>query len=328
LRHDDEYFGHALVVLPVGHPPSDEDLKKLVETLRGVVSGAHMRLLANQDAMRSTARRIQKTWRQWIARRLHWIAAMVGLVLVLPWPHRIRCDVNLEPVSRRYVTAPFEGTLEKTLAKNGDRVRAGDLLATLDGRELRFELAGLEAELIAARKKADLARAQQDIAESQIQKSEARRIEAAIHSIETRLQELEVRCPIDGIVVSGDLDQAEGAKLRVGQTLFEIGPLEQMLVELQIDEHQIRFASVGDPVTVSFKAFPFRTWQGSISKIHSRSEIVNDKNVFIAEVMIPNETGELQPGMHGRAKISNGWAITGWLWFHRAYEEARHWFVF
>jgi hypothetical protein len=265
--------------------------------------------------------------RENIIRKLMLTTAGLLVMMLVPIPFRLTCESLVQPVSRRFVTAPFEGRLEKTLAKSGDVVAAGDVLARMDAQSIRFELSGLAAELAAAEKKRDQALAQKDIATGQIQKSEANRIRSRIEQAEMNLRDLEIRSPIDGLVVSGDLDQVEGATLQLGQNLFEIGPLDKMLVEIEVLEDQIRFVHPQSPVSIKFNAFPFRTWNGIVKKVHRRSEIIDNKNVFVAEVEIDNAAGELQPGMQGYSKVSSGWAPIGWILLHRTWDNVRYWWV-
>ncbi len=316
-----------LVTINLSEGKEEQFSKQLNFIVKTIVPQILLAVRANESLFALTHRKVRRFLSASLVRNLALGIAGIAMLLCVPWPYRVSCDATLQPVKRRYVTAPFEGLLESTLAKSGDRVQAGELLATLDGETLRFELAGLKAEIASARKKRDQALATRDIAESQIQKSEERRIESQIQSIEQRLAELEIRCPLDGIIVSGDLDKVEGAKLQLGQTLFEIGPLDQMLVEVKINETDLRFVEVGANVALKFAAYPFRTWQGSIEKIHPRSEMIDGENVFVAEVSIPNPDGELQPGMRGQAKIENGWSLLGWIWLHRAANDVRYYFI-
>ena len=97
--------------------------------------------------------------------------------MAIPLPYRVACDCELQPVLRRFVAAPYAGILERTFAENGDIVSKDQLLAQMDGRNLRIELSGLQAELAGAKKKRDLALAQGDIANSQIARSEMERFQ-------------------------------------------------------------------------------------------------------------------------------------------------------
>jgi RND family efflux transporter MFP subunit len=248
-------------------------------------------------------------------------------VALCPIPHRVSCKSELQPVLRRFVAAPFEGVLNSVQVKCGDVVQQDQLLAVMDGNNLRMELAGLQAQLAAAQKKRDSMLAQANIAESQIAKSEAKRHESQIGLIQSRLDRLEIRSPISGVIVSGDMDKVEGARMEMGQSLFEVAPLESMQVEVQIPEIDSRHVRSGQAATLKFNSYPFQKWSGPIARVHPRSELVDDSNVFIAEVLVANQDGSLRPGMKGHASITTGWRPVAWIWLHHAWERMRYAFV-
>jgi RND family efflux transporter MFP subunit len=247
--------------------------------------------------------------------------------MCLPLPYRIACDCTIQPVKRRYVAAPYDGILDRAHVKKGDLVEANAVVADMDEGNLRIELSAVEAELAAARKRRDSALALGEVAKSQIARSEMRRHQAEIELLQQQLTNLEIRSPIDGLVVAGDLEKAEGAPLEMGQTVFEIAPLDRMVAEIAIDESEIPYARPGMDVTIKLNAFPFRKWQGTVQSISPSTEIVKDDSVFIAEVEIVNAEMLLKPGMEGSAKIVADRAPLGWSLFHRPYESLRYWMI-
>ena len=74
---------------------------------------------------------------------------------------------------------------------------------------------------------------------AQLAKLEADRLELKTKILELRSNHLEIKSPIDGVVISGDQERAEGAPLTIGQALFEVAPLDKMVVELAIPEDEI-----------------------------------------------------------------------------------------
>ena len=100
-----------------------------------------------------------------------------------------------------------------------------------------------------------------------------------------------------------------------------------MVAEIRIPESEIRFVKPDSRVTIKLNAYPFRTFVGTVRNIHTRSEIVDDKNVFVAEVIMENGEFQLRPGMQGTAKIKSGTYPLGWNLFHNAWEKARYWLV-
>lgn len=258
-------------------------------------------------------------------RKHFWILALgVTGLLFCPVPYRVSCQNELHPVQRRFLAAPFEGVLESVLARSGDLVEKDQLLARMDGSNLELERSGLQAQLAAALKKRDSALASGNIAESQIARSEARRCESQLALVDSKLSRLELRSPMAGVVVSGDMDKVEGARLEMGKSLFEVAPLEKMMVELQVPEADSRHVREGQVATMKFNAYPFRTWEGKVARVHPRSELVGEANVFIAEVELNNQDGILRPGMKGWGKVSAGWQPLGWIWLHHAWERFRY----
>ena len=108
--------------------------------------------------------------------------------------------------------------------------------------------------------------------------------------------------------------------LTIGQTLFEIAPLESMIVEMSVPDDEISYIAVGQKIDVRLDAFPGQTWQTVAARVQPRSEIRGEDNVFIAEAELNNADGRLQPGMKGRAKLETGKRPLGWILFHKPWE--------
>jgi multidrug resistance efflux pump len=206
-------------------------------------------------------------------------------------------------------------------------LQADQLIASLDGRKLRIELSGIRADYDGAKKRRESALALGNIAESQIALSEMNRFLSKIDILKQQLTQLEVRSPINGLVLTGDLEKAEGAPLEMGQTLFEIAPLNEMVAEINIPESEIQYVTSGMPVVFKLNAFPLETWIGKVEHIHPCTEIVDNQSVFIAKVHLPNTHNQFRPGMQGSAKIETERAPLGWNLFHRGWESIRYWTV-
>ncbi len=265
---------------------------------------------------------------QWQHRRARWIVAataMTSVALTINVPYDVSCDCELQPVTRRFVAAPFEGVLEKALVEVGDTVSAGQLMARMDGREVRWELAGNVAEYERAAKERDARLAEQDFGETQLAKLQMERLSLTTKLLEDRNEHLEIRSPIDGIVVSGDLKRAEGIRLSMGQNLFEVAPLDRMIVEVAIPESEVAYLAPHAETTIRLEAFPSQPVTGSLNRICPRAELRNQQQVFVGEIALPNESGGLRPGMRGRAKLKAGHAPLGWRLFHRAWDKLRLW---
>lgn len=250
---------------------------------------------------------------------------VLGGILAAPWPHRLKCASELQPVTRRFIAAPFDGSLQKAFVEPGDVVKAGDLLARIDDREINWELAGVDAEQQRAFKERDSKLAKNEIAASQLAHFEADRLEVKRQLLNDRGEHLEIRSPIAGIVIAGDLKRSEGVPLTVGKNLFEIAPLDRMIVEVAIPERDVAHASVGQKVDLTLEGFPSQHWEGKLLRIHPRSEMRESESVFIGEFELENANGKLLPGMHGQARLEGTLRPIGWLIFHRPLESLVFW---
>ncbi len=242
--------------------------------------------------------------------------------LLVPVPYRIRCDARLQPATLRYVTAPYESLLDATFVEPGDVVKQGQLLARLDGREIQWQLSGHRAELNRARKQHDASLATRDTAAAQLAHLEMDRLQGQIELLESRVAHLEIKCPLDGLVIGGDAKKAVGAKLSIGQTLFEVGALENMIMEVEVPDSEISRVQPGQSVNLRLEAYPHQVFHATIKTIHPRIESRDHAGVFIAEAHIAQEDDALRPGMRGRAHIDSSLRSLGWQLFHRPWEQA------
>ena len=128
--------------------------------------------------------------------------------------------------------------------------------------------------------------------------------------------------PVDPTKNGGDLERAEGAPLTVGQTLFEIAPLNRMVVEVAIPDDEVAHVDTQQTIDMRLDAYPDQVWQAAVEEVHPRSEIRDDQNVFIAEAELDNAEGRLRPGMKGRAKVETQRRPIGWILFHKPWEYA------
>lgn len=250
-------------------------------------------------------------------------AACLLFLLALPMPYRIECSCEVQPVTRRFVAAPYDGTLEKTLVSPGDVVREGDVLARMDEREIRWELAGLNADRARAEKERDAAMAGHRTSDTQLAELEMERLTLQIQLLEQRMKNLAIKSPIDGVVVAGDLEKAEGAPLTIGQTLFEVAPLGRMVVEVAVPECEIARVGRESPVKISLDALPDEYLEGSVQRIHPRAELREQASVFLAELEVENAGNRLRPGMNGWATVTSGRRSLAWILFHKPWSSLK-----
>ena len=247
-------------------------------------------------------------------------AIAVAALLACPFHASIRADCRLVPKVKRTVAAPFDGQLGRSRVQPGDKVAAGDILVAMDNRELKLKQAELTASRDQALKKRDRAMNTpdgKDFSAAQVAAFEAGGIAQELALVERKLSMLEVKAPIAGVVVSGDLRRAEGQPIRQGQVLFEVAPLDAMLVEVDVPDREFSRVRAGLPVSFRLEAFSGWSGEGKIERLHPQSEQRDGANVFVAEASVSHDAPELRPGMRGRAVIEGDRRALVWILGHR-----------
>ena len=293
------------------------------------INGAHLEVVrrANLGAKDLVAEQIKRIpSKNWFRTAMK-AAGCIALLMCVPIPYRVACDCEIQPVTRRFVSAPYTGPLERAVVRPGQVVSKDQVLAYMDGQQLRHELTGVEAEHQAARRRHSSSLAQGEVAQSQIARSEMKKLETQLKSLKDQLSRLEIRSPYNGIVISGDLDKAQGATMEIGQTLFEVAPLDNMLAEVAIPESEIQHVKDTNSVAIKLNAFPYRTFYGEVNTIHPSAEVLNDESVFVADVKLTDDESVIRPGMKGTAKVKTSWRPIGWNLFHNAWESVRCWTI-
>jgi multidrug resistance efflux pump len=231
----------------------------------------------------------------------------------------------VDTLAQRIIAAPFEATLEQASVRPGDQVEDGELLLTLDGRPLRLELEAVEAEIQQISKEHNAALANNRIAEAQQLTLKQKRLDRNRDLLVGRLANLEVTSPIDGVVISGDLEKYTGAPLERGQTLLEIAPLATVRVELEIPDYEIGYVKRGAMASVKLDAISGRSLELQVEDIYPSAELRNDENVFIALVNVENQDGALRPGMLGKAIAYGPVRPRVWSWVRPVLEHGLWW---
>ena len=250
------------------------------------------------------------------------LVLLLGLAL-LPKDFVLHPACQVVPVQVRYVVARFDGLLEKVFVAPGDRVDQGDELALLDGREIALELRSIAADSAKALKMRDNYLVSGDVASAQIGLLDYQRLQERAKLLKGHEQQLSLQSPVNGIVLSGDLKRSEGGPVAKGQLLFEVAPLDSVLLELAVPDADVSYVKKGMEVEVRFNAFPKRIWQGTVERIAPKSELVQGQNVFLASLEIINTDNILQPGMQGQASVVCGRKSLAWIYFHKPWYALR-----
>lgn len=240
--------------------------------------------------------------------------------LCIPVPYWPKRECVLEPAKKNFIASPIDGILKEIAVRPGDEVSEGTLLARLDDEPLRWELSTAQADLESAGKKRDAALTSRNSGDLRLAQLEQERQRVTIASLEKQLQDLELRSPVDGVIVQGNIDEHNGMPVTRGNTLFEIAPLDRMRLEVHLSTADLANIEVGQQVTLRVDADRWSHWTATITRIAPRAKVVDSEVVFVATAEIENSNKILRPGMDGKVRISAGTKSIGWLVFSQPYE--------
>jgi len=280
------------------------------------------------DVLWSRPKRGLIKWRGLGSRATRFCSLLGILVLLFAvWPvgYRVACVAKVETVEERLIAAPFAAMLEQSYVQPGDRVAVGELLVKLDGRSLRLELEALHAEIQQVSKERNAALATHQIAEAQQLALKIRRLDRQKELVMDRLGRLDVTSPIDGVVISGELDKFVGAPLERGQGLLEIAPMAEMRIEVQIPDYEIGYVKPGTKTAVKLDAVGGPSMHLRIEDIFPSAELRDDQNVFIGQIRVENTDGTLRPGMLGEATAFGPPRPRVWSWVRPVFERGLWW---
>ncbi|MDH4185896.1 MAG: GAF domain-containing protein, partial [Nitrospira sp.] len=150
------------------------------------------------------------------------LAGLLAFCVFAEGDYRVAAKTVLEPITQRAAAAPFNGYIRQARSRAGDLVHAGDVLCTLDDRELRLERSKSVSKLEEYRKEYHKAVAEREAAKAVIATAQMHQAQSEIALLDDQLAHTRVVAPFDGIVVNGDLSQSLGSPVEKGKVLFEI----------------------------------------------------------------------------------------------------------
>jgi hypothetical protein len=254
------------------------------------------------------------------------VIGVIGLALFLALAkgeHRVTAKSVLEGEVQRAAVAPFDGFIRAAPVRAGDTVKAGDVLATLDDRDLILERLKWRAERDKLVQKQREVRAKHDRTNLVILDSQIRQAEAQLALAEEKLSRARILAPFNGIVVSGDLSQMLGSPVEKGKTLFELAPLDSFRLIVHVDERDVRYVAMGQSGTVAFAGVPWTPLRMTLSKITPVTVAEEGRNAFRIEARLSEPGPQLRPGMEGVAKIETGQRSLVWIWTRAVVEWLR-----
>ena len=231
---------------------------------------------------------------------------------------------TLRPVDSVEVSSKITARISSVLVKENDRVRAGQTVATLDGKDFEAKHEQAQYKVVNAKAKYDRVSYLYSIgADTQDE------YEDAVYNYETALSALEVTesdlaetvitAPMDGVVVGEPL--TPGTMAVQGNSnptvIMRIADLSRKQIRAKVDETDIGSVRVGQKATFTVDAFPKSTFTATVSKI-SQTDVTNSWETstsssssssvsvvyYYVTLDVEDPDGVLLPGMTAQVEVT------------------------
>lgn len=248
------------------------------------------------------------------------IVTLVAVLLLLSFvstDYRVAGKARLEAKNQRVIVAPQDGYIAESNVRPGDIIQSGDLIATLDDKDLKLQLHKWSSQLEQLSREYREALAQHDRSKVNIIQARLQQAQAQINLVREQLSRSRFTAPFDGIVVSGDLSQALGSPVERGQVLFTVAPLIAYRIVLMVDERDIGSVEKGQEGQLVLSSMPENPIPFSVESITPVSKLEEGRNYFQVEAKVNESSDMLRPGMEGVGKIVIEPRKLIWIWTHR-----------
>jgi RND family efflux transporter MFP subunit len=239
--------------------------------------------------------------------------------------------LNAKVVSQ--VASRVMGTVTALKVKQGDKVRAGEVLLEIDSKDLNERYKAAQAASDEAAKSLDAARERKSLAETtyerykrlvaenavakqqfdevesqkKVAEADLERAAAAASRAASNLEEArvtlgygKVTAPSDGVVTWRNIE--EGSMARPGVPLITVEDTSQFRVDINVDERLAGLIKVGMPVDVNVESIGEKVKATVMEVVPS---VDPASRTFLVKLLVPNSP-RLVTGLHARVYIKTG----------------------
>jgi RND family efflux transporter MFP subunit len=251
-----------------------------------------------------------------------------SVTVVSPTPAKSHADVRLpgstSALQETVIYARTSGYIATLNADMGDRVKAGQLLATIASPEVDQQLMEARARLQEGRANLSLAESRlkrikevaltgaaskQDLDDAQgvynSQLATQRVSEAVVTRLETEQSYQKVVAPFDGVITRRNIDL--GSLITAGSgtnvsSLFQLEQQSTMRVFVDVPQNWAAAIAPNTTAIVELREFPNERFDAKV--VRTSSSLDPSTRTLRTELHLPNTDGRLMPGMYAQVKLS------------------------
>ncbi len=247
-------------------------------------------------------------------------SVVVAKVVARDVPVEVHSPVDLRPLEQVDIGSKVLGYVDAVFVDRGDHVKRGQIVALVRPSDLPDQLAAARSSIGQIKAQAALARtnyerasklapsgvvSQQELQSASAALASANSAEASaqaqISGLAIRLGETRITSPITGYVSARRLDPGALVGPPGGGAIITVVRMDRLRVFLTLNETDAMGVAVGMDAHVEVDALPGRRFMGKVVRVAPAFNPLT--RTLEAEVQLPNDAGELRPGMYGRGSI-------------------------
>lgn len=233
---------------------------------------------------------------------------------------------DIGPAEQVSVRPEINGRIETLPVDVGDRVKKGDVLFTLDDKDLQTERSSRLTEI--ERTKLELDRAQRNYERSkqlftdklisqelfedtrtefELAKNALERAQKELTLLEDRLTKTKIVAPFDCTVLTRPVSRGQAVSgsggFNSGTEVLTIADLNEMVVNAHINQADITRLTVGQKVDIHVESVSGLKLDGVVDRIAPQTTIKNNIKGYAARIVLKTQDSRVLPGMTANLSI-------------------------
>lgn len=223
----------------------------------------------------------------------------VEVVSMQTVPQIAQFTATIQSESKNNIAPAMGGRIRKILVDVGAFVRAGQVVAVMDGTTLsqqQTQLATLKRDYERYKELYEVG----GVSKQQLDQTKTQ-LEVAQAGINNLGENTSLRSPISGVVTARNYDPGDVAMQLPILTIENINPVK---VVVNVSESYYTKVVKGMTAELKVEALGDETFQGKVSLIHPTLDAV--AHTFPVEITVNNNAGKIRPGMYSRVVLNLG----------------------
>jgi hypothetical protein len=277
-----------------------------------------------RDAVKERTAKLLGPERTWLKLLAIALTVLVAVLIFVPFSYRVEGNFTLRSEEVAFLTAPFDGYIERVEVRPGDTVEQGKPLLAFKTSELELEESAALADLTRYQREAEKARAANALAEMRIAQALAEQSQARLDLVRYRLDQAVLKAPFAGAVVEGDLRERLGAPVKKADALFKVARIDTLYVEAAIPERDVQDVLKASTGEMAFVSQPRRKFPLRVVRVEQAALPREEGNVFLVRCDVEGGAQPWwRPGMSGVCKLDAGKRSLLWILTHRTVDFLR-----